>query len=168
MSNTRVKHSDLKPKQKDDNVNDKDIDYSGIIKKYNELYNEYHHLSEKNKVLKELILEKQDNNFQSSLNDKKDVNFHPNRTKRSFYIQIILGLLVIILSLGFHIVYLGVTDCLLYNDGNPDCWIKSWLGIGIHASFYIDLFLYSLIFLQSLLIILIIRSKISEFKLKKR
>ena len=167
MSDTRINHNDVKPRKKGDNLNEQD-NYIELIQKYNQLNNENQHLFEENKVLKNLILEKQDYNFQYSINNKENIRIHPNRIKRSFYIQIVLSLLVIILSLGFHIVYLAVTDCLMYTDGNPDCWIKSWLGIIIHASFFIDLFLYSLIFLQSILIILIIRSKINEFRLKIR
>jgi hypothetical protein len=168
LSDTRIKHSDAKSKQKRNNLNEKDAHFTDLTKRYNELYNKFHHLNEENKVLKDIIIEKQDRDFQTSLNDKADGNIRLNRVKRSFYIKIILGLLVIILSLGFHIVYLAVTDCLLYNDGNPGCWIKSWLGINIHASFFIDLFLYLLIFLQSILIILIIRSKINEVRLRNR
>ena len=167
MSDTRINHNNVKPRKKGDNLNEQD-NYTELIQKYNQLNNENQHLFEENKVLKNLILEKQDYNFQYSINNKENIRIHPNRIKRSFYIQIVLSLLVIILSLGFHIVYLAVTDCLMYTDGNPDCWIKSWLGISIHASFFIDLFLYSLIFLQSILIILIIRSKINEFRLKIR
>ncbi len=168
MIDTGIKHNGVKPKQKSDNLKEQNTNYTELFKRYNQLHNENQQLNEENKVLKDLILEKQDHDFHSSLNDKENVQFPPNRIKRSFYIQIVIGLLVIILSLGFHIVYLAVTDCLMYNDGNPDCWIKSWLGISMHASLFIDLFLYSLIFLQSILIILIIRSKINEFRLKTR
>ena len=169
MSDTRINHNDVKPRKKGDNLNEQ-VNYTELIQQYYQLNNENQHLFEENKVLKNLILEKQDYNLQSYIKDNDTIHVSPLKLKikRSFYIQIVLGLLVIILSLGFHIVYLAVTDCLMYNDGNPDCWIKSWLGISIHASFFIDLFLYSLILLQSILIILIIRSKINGFRLKTR
>lgn len=165
MSDTRIKPSDMKSRKEIDNLNDQD-NYNQLIQKIYQLTNENQQLNEENKVLKDLILEKQDDNFHSFINNKEDLLFYPNKAKKSFYFQIVIGLLVIILSLGFHIVYLAVTDCLMYSGGNSECWIKSWLGISIHASFFLDLFLYSLIFLQSILIILIIRNKINEFRLK--
>ncbi|MFX1315943.1 MAG: hypothetical protein ACFE9T_08775 [Promethearchaeota archaeon] len=167
MNETRIKYSEVKPRKKGDNLDEQD-NYTELIQKYSQLNNENQNLIEENKVLKKLILEKQDYNSQSSIKNDDNILISHLKIKRSFYIQIVLGLLVIILSLGFHIVYLAVTDCLLYNEGNPDCWIKSWLGINLHASLFIDLFLYALIFIQSLLIILIIRSKINEVRLKNQ
>ncbi len=101
--------------------------------------------------------------------NKESTDFQPHKNmkiKKSFYVQIILAIGIIVLSLGFHILYMSVADCLLFTDGDPACFYKSWMGIKIHASFYLDLMLYSIIISVSILIILIIKNMIYE-KLKK-
>ena len=52
----------------------------------------------------------------------------------------------------------------MYNNGDPSSWIVSWLGIDLHASFYLDIMLYSLISIQVILIVLIIRNTLVKNK----
>jgi len=92
-----------------------------------------------------------------SYNEKSSIDL-------SFYVKIILAITVIMLSLAFHIIYLSVASCLYYTEGSSDCWFKSWLGMPVYVSFFIDLTLYLLIGFQLVLIILILRSKIFELK----
>ncbi len=100
--------------------------------------------------------------------EPNEINYTKNsRIDLSFYVKIILAITVIMLSLAFHIVYLSVASCLFYTNGSSKCWIKSWLGMPVYASFFIDLTLYLLICFQLVLIILILRSKIIELNLKK-
>ena len=71
------------------------------------------------------------------------------------------------LSLAFHIISLSVASCLFYTNGSSQCWIKSWLGIPVYASFFIDLTLYLLIGCQLVLIILILKTKIKDISNSK-
>jgi len=148
-------------------VDKRDKNYSNLIVRYNKLKKENQNLLDESKILKDLIIENSKKDYQISLIKAGNLNkTHKNsEMKTSFYIQIILGIIVIVLSLGFHILYLAITDCLLYNGGNPACWIKNWFGIYIHGSFYLDLMLYSLIGLQVLLIILIIKNQLAKARL---
>jgi len=161
MSKSRLTKKNLEFEEQADR-NDKY--YMNLVEKYNQLKEENQNLSDESKILKDLIIERTKKNYQISLIEAGNLNnSHKNsEIKNSFYIQIILGIIVIVLSLGFHILYLSITDCLLYNGGDSGCWIKNWLGIDIHASFYLDVMLYSLIALQSLLIILIIRTQLAK------
>jgi len=138
--------------------------YMALVEKYNQLKEENQNLSDESKILKDVIIENTKKNYQVSLIEAGNLNNSHKNTefKKSFYFQIILGIIVIVLSLGFHILYLAITDCLLYNGGDPGCWIKNWLGIDIHGSFYLDIMLYSLIALQCLLIMLIIRNQLAK------
>ena len=156
MSKSRLTKKNLEFEEQADR-NDKNYMY--LVEKFNQLKEENQNLSDESKILKDLIIENAKKNYQISLIEAGNLN---NSHKNSFYIQIILGIIVIVLSLGFHVLYLAITDCLLYNGGDPGCWIKNWLGIDIHASFYLDVMLYSLILLQSLLIILIIRTQLAK------
>lgn len=130
---------------------------------YQNLITQINLLKKENENLKDLIVGRVKKNYQKSLGQSFifDPPVKNQSIKKGFYFQIILGILVIVLSLGFHILYLSVTDCLLFNNGDPGCWIKNWLGIDIHASFYLDILLYSLIAIQILLIILIIRNQVT-------
>ena len=118
---------------------------------YQNLITQINLLKKENENLKDLIVGRVKKNYQKSLG--QSFIFDPPVKNQS--------ILVIVLSLGFHILYLSVTDCLLFNNGDPGCWIKNWLGIDIHASFYLDILLYSLIAIQILLIILIIRNQVT-------
>jgi len=140
-----------------------------------ELYNSYNNLEiqneqviAENKTLKDLIIQNAIKNHQLSTAERVPfkTSLENEKSNKSFYIQIIMGIFVIILSLAFHIVYLAVTSCLMYTNGDPNCWYQNWLGIDTHTSFFIDLVLYSLIFIQSILIISIIRNKLLEKKYK--
>ena len=156
MSKSRLSKKKLEFEEQADR-NDKNYMY--LVEKFNQLKEENQNLSDESKILKDLIIENAKKNYQISLIEAGNLN---NSHKNSFYIQIILGIIVIVLSLGFHVLYLAITDCLLYNGGDPGCWIKNWLGIDIHGSFYLDIMLYSLIALQALLIILIIRNQLAK------
>ncbi|MFW9875594.1 MAG: hypothetical protein ACFFG0_21030, partial [Candidatus Thorarchaeota archaeon] len=129
-----------------------------------QLKEENQNLSDESKILKDLLIEDTKKNYKILLTKAgKSNNSHTNsKNQKHFYIQIILGIFVIVLSLGFHILYLAITDCLLYNGGNSGCWIINWLGIDIHGSFFLDITLYSLIAIQCLLIILIIRNQLAK------
>ena len=166
MSDTELKSDSLQLEEKVDNIDNLNISFGDLHKKYNKLKSESQELIAKNKVLKELIIKNAKENYQISLIEgvNLDTSIKTKSIGNSFYVQIILGILVIILSLGFHIVYLAVTSCLRYSDGNPGCWYQNWLGIDVHASFFIDLLLYSLIGIQAILIIFIIRKKLIEMK----
>jgi len=133
-------------------------------KKFQDLITQINLLKKENESLKDLVVGRVKKNYQKS-KDKASILLNPSVNnlsfKKSFYFQIILGIIVIVLSLGFHILYLSVTDCLLFTNGDPGCWIKNWLGIDIHASFYLDVLLYSLIAIQILLIIFIIRNQLA-------
>ncbi len=164
MRDTEFKPSNVEPKQNDYNLNKQDNKYKDLFQKYHHLHKENHNLINENNILRNLILEKKQENLQISSIEELNL-LSPNKKlkiEKSFYIQILLGILVILASLGFHIVYLAVTSCLMYSDGDPGCWYQNWLGIDIHASFFIDLILYSLLVIQSVSIILIIRDKIIE------
>ncbi len=119
-----------------------------------------------NKTLKEIIsnqgIERIDSSSHIHSNEVR--TNEKSKTDISFYVKIILAITVIMLSLAFHIVYLSVASCLFYTNGDSKCWIKSWLGMPVYASFFIDLTLYLLIGFQLVLIILILRSKIIELK----
>ena len=143
------------------------LDPREILERYSRLKEENQSLKNESKILKDIVLEETKKNHQMSL--KESINLQPHKNikiKRSFYFQIILAIGIIVLSLGFHILYMSVADCLLFKDGDPACFYKSWMGIRIHASFYLDLMLYSIIISVSILIILIIKNMIYE-KLKK-
>ena len=161
MSKSRLSKKKLEFEEQADR-NDKNYMY--LVEKFNQLKEENQNLSDESKILKDLIIENAKKNYQISLIEAGNLNnSHKNSEfKKTFYFQIILGIIVIVLSLGFHVLYLAITDCLLYNGGDPGCWIKNWLGIDIHGSFYLDIMLYSLIALQALLIILIIRNQLAK------
>ncbi len=167
MSNTGLNRDNSELKLEIDKVDGLDKGYGVLYKKYNELKNEYHELQQENSLLKDLIVENTKQKLQNSLKDGEPLNpaIKYQKIGKGFYAQIILGISVIILTLGFHIVYLAVTSCLMYKEGDWGCWIANWLGIDIHASFYIDIILYSLIIIQVTLLILIIRNKLNERKL---
>ncbi len=157
MSKSKVLEKNLELNKQEGKSNK---NYSKLIEKHNQLKKENQKLLQESKILKDLIIENAKKNDQisnNSDNSQKDSEF-----KNSFYFQIIIGITVIILSLGFHILYLAITDCLLYNGGDSGCWIKNWLGIDIHGSFFLDIMLYSLIALQFLLIMLIIRNHLAR------
>ncbi|MFW9988022.1 MAG: hypothetical protein ACFFC3_05145 [Candidatus Odinarchaeota archaeon] len=135
-----------------------------LQQKYNELCTENNKLIEENQSLKDIIVKKNKQKFANSIvnNDLLKSIIENPKSSINFYIQIILGIFIIILSLGFHILYLAVTSCLMYKDEGSSCWAVSWLGIDLHASFYIDIVLYSLICIQVILIILIIQDKFKK------
>ncbi|UCD01141.1 MAG: hypothetical protein JSV23_09695 [Promethearchaeota archaeon] len=164
MSDTGINKDNLELKVDIDSLNKMNKNYSDLQEKYGKLKNDNQILSNENKILKSLILENSNNKIQGALIKGGELNFGHKNTKggKIFYIQIFLGIFVIVLILGFHILYLSVTSCLTYSEGNPFCWVANWLGIDIHASFYIDFLLYSLIAIQIVLIILIIRNKLNE------
>lgn len=141
--------------------------YSDIYIKYNELKTENYILKQENSILKDIVIENTREKHENSLisEDLLAPVIKFPKIGTSFYFQIILGISVIVLILGFHILYLAVTSCLMYNNGNFGCWIVSWLGIDLHASFYLDVMLYSLIGIQVLLIILIIQDKFLKKKI---
>lgn len=129
-------------------------------------FSEYETLLSENKALKDIISNRvierinpssDEKSNEVSGNDKSEIDI-------GFYVKIILAITVIMLSLAFHIIYLSVASCLFYTNGDQNCWIKSWLGMPVYASFFIDLTLYLLIGFQLILIILILRSKIIELK----
>jgi len=165
MSDTKIKQGELEPKNKDAFINNEKVRYKEL---YLQLRDQNKNLTIENKVLKSLINGEEQKNLKLSPKEKQVLFnlFKNSKLGKSFYFQIILGIFIIVLSLGFHILYLSVTNCLFYNGGDSGCWIKNWLGIDIHASFFIDLILYLLIALQSLLIILIIRGKFHSIKSK--
>ncbi|TFG30364.1 MAG: hypothetical protein EU532_01050 [Promethearchaeota archaeon] len=141
------------------------------IQGYNHLIevdkSEYQGLLSENLLLKQIISnhfnEKFDNGKKISSSEFKGHIHHDY----GFYMKIILAIAVIILSLAFHIVYLSVASCLFYTNGSSQCWIKSWLGIPVYASFFIDLTLYLLIGCQLVLIILILKTKIKAISNNK-
>ncbi|MFX1530938.1 MAG: hypothetical protein ACFFBC_07490 [Promethearchaeota archaeon] len=157
MSKFRVSEKNLELNKQDGISNKK---FSHLVEKYNQLKKENQNLLEESKILKDLIIQNAKKNYQLSIIEADNLNnSHKNsKFKNIFYFQIIIGIIVIILSLGFHILYLAITDCLLYNGGDPGCWIKNWMGIDINGSFFLDIMLYTLIMLQVLLIMLIIRN----------
>lgn len=130
---------------------------------------EYEALLSENEILKKIISDRIFENRSSSTNSSSS-DFGvtmKQKTDFTFYLKIILAISVIILALAFHIVYLSVASCLFYTNGSSGCWIKSWLGMTVNASFFIDLTLYLLIGLQVLLIILIIKHKLNAMNLIK-
>ena len=155
MSKIGVSKKNLEIEEQAKKVNG---NYQKIIRQNHLLTKEKQTLLNENKILKNLIIE--------YLKKKEIFSLNPSvkneSVKKVVYFQIILGILVIVLSLGFHILYLSVADCLLFNNGSPGCWIKSWLGINIHASFFLDILLYSLIAIQILLIVLIVKNHIAK------
>ena len=157
MSKSKVLEKNLELNKQEGKSNK---NYSKLIEKHNQLKKENQKLLQESKILKDLIIENAKKNDQISNNS--DNSQKNSEFKNSFYFQIIIGITVIILSLGFHILYLAITDCLLYNGGDSGCWIKNWLGIDIHGSFFLDVMLYSLIALQFLLIMLIIRNHLAR------
>lgn len=152
-SGVNKKNQELEGKTKQLNIN-----YQNLIVQNKLLKEKNQNLLNEKKLLKELIIDQLKKNENLILNPP----LMHRRVSKYFYFQIILGILVIILSLGFHILYLSVTDCLLFTNGDSGCWIKSWLGMNVHASFYLDLLLYSLIGLQVILIIFIIKNQFSK------
>ena len=163
MSDTGINKENLDLEVEIENVDKVDKNYDPLQKKYYKLKDDIQILSNENRILKNLIIENAKEKFQGSLIQGKELKIGIKNTKigKSFYIQIFLGIFVIVLILGFHILYLAVTSCLTYSEGNPVCWVVNWLGIDIHASFYLDFLLYSLITVQIVLIILIIRNKLN-------
>ncbi|MFX1500044.1 MAG: hypothetical protein ACFFDH_03670 [Promethearchaeota archaeon] len=164
MSNTESNNSKLELEVQNYTIDNSDKIYNDLQEKYVELDRENTILAEENRLLKDIIIKNNKKKFEKSLVNEKFLK-SKNESKKSslsFYIQIILGIFIIILSLGFHILYLAITSCLIYSDGKSNCWIVSWLGMDLHASFYIDVVLYSLIAIQVIIIILIIREKIQK------
>ncbi|MHA2181692.1 MAG: hypothetical protein ACXAAH_09740 [Promethearchaeota archaeon] len=160
MSDTRSRKNNLEIEEKSNKTS---IKSNELINKYFRLKEENQTLKNETRILKEIVLESTRKNHQSETRDITDLQPHENmKIKKSFYVQIILAIGIIILSLGFHILYLSVADCLLFNSGDPSCYYKSWMGLRIHASFFLDLMLYSIIASVSVLIILMIRSMVSE------
>lgn len=169
MSNTGLDKDNLELEVKSNSLNKLNKGYNNLNNGYEKLNKQNSKLHQENELLKKIIIKTTKKQFHSSLirpNLLKSIIEYP-KIGKIFYFQIFLGILVIVLSLGFHILYLSVTSCLMYNDGNPFCWIVSWLGIDIHASFYLDIILYSLIGVQIIIIILIIRDKLNtRYKIK--
>lgn len=131
-------------------------------------FDEYETLLSENKALKEIISDRVIERMGQSQEKNQIEDIENSEIDLSFYVKIILAITVIMLALAFHIVYLSVASCLFYTNGSSKCWIKSWLGMPVYASFFIDLTLYLLIGFQLVLIILILRSKISELNLKSK
>ena len=160
MSNTGLRKNNLEIEEKSNKTS---IKSNKLLNNYSRLKEENQSLKNERKILKDIVLEETKKNHQMSI--KESINFQPHKNikiKRSFYFQIILAIGIIVLSLGFHILYISVADCLLFKDGDPACFYKSWMGIKIHASFYLDLMLYSIIISVSILILLIIRNMFNE------
>jgi len=167
MSNIGLNKDKLELEVKDYSIDKLNKGYSDLQEEYDILNKENYKLVQENRLLKDLIVENIKEKFANSLiggDLLKPVIKYP-KVGISFYTQVILGISVIILSLGFHILYLAVTSCLMYTDGSPGCWIVSWLGIDLHASFYLYIMLYSLIAIQVILIMLIIRDKFLKKKI---
>ncbi|MFX1338007.1 MAG: hypothetical protein ACFFDK_05320 [Promethearchaeota archaeon] len=161
MSGSNIKEKLLKPEEKSIYGDHSDKKLIKIE------FDEYEALLSENKALKGLISDRIiEKMVRSPESNQKEYNKN-SKIDLNFYVKIILAIIVIMLSLAFHIVYLSVASCLFYTNGSSDCWVKSWLGIPVYASFFIDLTLYLLIGFQLVLIILILRSKISELKSKK-
>ena len=127
---------------------------------------EYETLISQNKFLSELLsgFVNRGVNSSSEKLSTKTIDKKQLKTDYGFYAKIIIAITVIMLALAFHIVYLSVASCLFYTNGNSECWIKSWLGMPVYASFFIDLTLYLLIGFQLILIIMILKSKIEDIK----
>ena len=160
MSGSNIKEKILKQDKELDNRDQLSTNFIEID------FSEYEALLTENRALKDIIsnriLEKINSSSDEELNE---IRFNErNSIDLSFYVKIFLAITVIMLSLAFHIVYLSVASCLFYTNGDSKCWIKSWLGMPVYASFFIDFTLYLLIGFQLVLIILILRSKISELK----
>ncbi len=109
MSKSRLTKKNL---EFEEQVDRNDKNYMNLVEKYNQLKEENQNLSDESKILKDLIIESTKKNYQISLIEAGNLNnSHKNsEIKNSFYIQIILGIIVIVLSLGFHILYLSITD----------------------------------------------------------
>lgn len=167
MSNARLNKDRLELEVNIDSKAKLNHDHSDLYIKYNEIKIENYKLKQENSILKDIVTENTKEKFENSLigEDLSNPVIKFPKIGTSFYFQIILGISVIVLILGFHILYLAVTSCLMYTDGNPGCWIVSWLGIDLHASFYLDVMLYSLIGIQVLLIVLIIQDKVLKKKI---
>ncbi|UCC20611.1 MAG: hypothetical protein JSV62_04805 [Promethearchaeota archaeon] len=166
MSETGLKKENLELEANTDSIDKLNKGDGNLYKEYETLKEKNYQLEHENNLLKEVILENEKNNFQSSLREGdplKSIVKYP-KIGKSFYLQIFLGIFVIILSLGFHLLYLSVTSCLMYNEGKSFCWIANWLGFNIHASLFLDIVLYSLIAVQIILILIIVRNKIHEIK----
>ena len=160
MSDSRFKKDNLEIEEEIDYL---DLNPREILERYSRLKEENQSLKNEGKILKDIVLEETKKNHQMSLKESINIQPHKNiKIKRSFYFQIILAIGIIVLSLGFHILYNSVADCLLFKDGDPACFYKGWMGIKIHASFYLDLMLYSIIISVSILILLIIRNMFNE------
>ena len=166
MSNTGLSKENSELEINSGRLEQLDIGYIDLQIKYNELKTENYKLKQENSILKDVVVDNNKEEFQNSLFEKDLLNpvLEFPKIGKSLYIQIILGISVIVLSLGFHILYLAVTSGLMYNDGDPSSWIVSWLGIDLHASLFLDLMLYSLILLQVILIVLIIRNTLVKNK----
>ncbi|MFX0141972.1 MAG: hypothetical protein ACFFDN_50510 [Candidatus Hodarchaeota archaeon] len=166
MSNTGLNKDNLEREDNIDSIGKLNKGYGDFHKEYETLKRKNHQLEHENSLLKDIIIKNTKDKFQSSLIEGDLLNpvLKYPKIGKGFYIQLFLGIFVIILILGFHILYLSVTSCLMYNEGNAFCWVANWLGIDIHASFYLDLFLYSLIAIQVTLIILIVRNKLHELR----
>jgi hypothetical protein len=146
-------------------VNSNDLNY--LSQKNRELFNKNHELVFRNSILKKKVSELEDEKILNA--QINDIKYKRSFTFKSyFYAQVIIAISVIILALAFHIVYLSITDCLFYTEGNSDCWLKSWAGITIHASFFIDLTLYLLIGAQTILVLLLIRKALHDYGEKQK
>jgi hypothetical protein len=160
MSDTRLRKKSLAPQEVSEKTNRKSKD---LFEKNSQLEGENKTLRSENEILRDIILGEAKKNHQSLLSDSTNIQIPKLlKIKKSFYAQIILSIGIIVLALGFHILYLSVTDCLLFTGGDPACFYKSWMGIKIHASLFLDLMLYSIIISVSILIILTIRNVLNR------
>lgn len=112
MSNKALKKSKLPLVDKLKTGAKSKIDLEELYNSYNNLETENEQLIAENKTLKDLIIENAIKNHQLSIAENVPVknSLENKKFNKGFYIQIILGILVIILSLAFHIVYLAVTN----------------------------------------------------------
>jgi len=160
MSDSRLRKDNLEIEEE---IDIGDLISRKLLDKYSRLKEENQTLKNESRILKDIFLEEKTKNYQMSIRESTDFQPHKGmKIKKSFYVQIILSIGIIVLSLGFHILYMSVADCLLFKDGDPICFYKSWMGLEIHASFFLDLMLYSIIISVSILILLIIRNKFNE------
>lgn len=160
MSDSRLRKDNLEIEEE---IDIRDLVPRELLDKYSRLKEENQTLKNESRILKDIVLEEEMKKYQMSI--RESTAFQPHKgmkIKKSFYIQIILSIGIIVLSLGFHILYMSVADCLLFKDGDPACFYKSWMGLEIHASFFLDLMLYSIIISVSILILLIIRNMFNE------
>ncbi|MHA1985601.1 MAG: hypothetical protein ACW98D_03080 [Promethearchaeota archaeon] len=160
MSGSRLKKDSLEIEEE---IEYSDLQPRKILERYSKLKEENQFLKDESRLLKEIVLNETKKNHQGRIKGSTEYQPYKNmKIKKSSYVQIILAIGIIVLSLGFHILYMSVADCLLFKDGDPACFYKSWMGTEIHASLYLDLMLYSIIISVSILILLIMRNLFNE------